>query len=182
MKQEDLQLTGGSGSQKRRDLDFYPTPVEVTIALLDFLKLDKNIVIWECASGNGKMSNIMKKKGYEVIETDIQTGTDFLNTYKTAGAIITNPPFDLSERFIRKAVKEAPIVAMLLKSQYWHAKKRLDLFETHPPSYVLPLTWRPDFLEDEEVKSGSPTMEVAWSVWIEGVSGTFYKPLLKPGL
>ena len=29
-------------------------------------------------------------------------------------------------------------------------------------------------------KKGSPTMEVAWSVWIKGDTKTKYKPLLKP--
>lgn len=30
MKQETLQLTGGGKKEKRRELDFYPTPPECT--------------------------------------------------------------------------------------------------------------------------------------------------------
>ncbi len=98
-------------------------------------------------------------------------------------AIITNPPFSQSIEFIKKALKEAPIVAMLLKSQYWHAKNRYEFFMNNKPAYVLPLTWRPDFLEHERKsgeKKGAPTMEVFWTVWIKDLHNTQYIPLLKP--
>jgi hypothetical protein len=181
MEQIELQLTGGNNNGNRRELDFYPTPKAVTIALMKFLNL-KPCTIWEPACGNLAMSNIFKQFGHSVIETDIITGVDYLTTERTADAIMTNPPFNLSHLFIEKAVKEAEVVAMLLKSQYWHAKKRLTLFEANPPAYVLPLTWRPDFLEHErsDGKKGAPTMEVAWSVWIKGITETKYKPLAHP--
>jgi hypothetical protein len=51
---------------------------------------------------------------------------------------------------------------MLLKSQYWHAAKRHQLFNTHTPAYILPLTWRPDFMFGE--RGGAPTMDVLWTV------------------
>lgn len=177
MKQETLQLTAGGTKENRRALDFYPTPPEVTIALMEFLKLDP-CFIWEPACGDFAMSNEFLKYGHSVRSTDIQLGDDYLLTSGSADAIITNPPFNLSGEFIQKALKEAPIVAMLLKSQYWHAKKRFDLFKENPPAYILPLTWRPDFLAGE--KGGSPTMEVHWTVWIKGNTGSKYIPLLKP--
>lgn len=183
MKQETLQLTGGNFNGNRRELDYYPTPPDVTIALLKFLEMPTSFKIWEPACGNFAMSDIFKKYGYSVIATDIIYGDDFLKTKYNCDAIITNPPFNLSDKFIEKAVNEADVVAMLLKSQYWHAKKRLGLFEKHPPSYVLPLTWRPDFLEHTRTigdKKGSPTMDVCWSVWTKNMSGTIYKPLPKP--
>lgn len=179
MKQETLQLTTGGNKDNRRSLDFYPTPPEVTIALMDFLKLDP-MIIWEPACGSGAMSNILKEYGHTVIETDIATGNDYLYTKGTADAIITNPPFNLSEQFITKALTESNIVAMVLKSQYWHAKKRLDLFSKNPPTYILPLTWRPDFMNGE--RGGSPTMEVIWTVWIKGDPKSKYIPLQKPEL
>jgi len=72
---------------------------------------------------------------------------------------------------------------MLFKSQFWHAKRRQKLYEENKPAYVLPLTWRPDFLYQDRIKGGksaSPTMEVAWTVWIEGNENSVYYPLLKP--
>jgi len=210
MKQETLQLTTGGDTAKRRALDFYPTPMPVTIALMDFLQ-DNNIIphhkhgnktIWEPACGNGKMVDILKAYHHKVLASDIaeeciiddelypagNSSTDFLDDkvdYSPVDAIITNPPFNKSVLFIEKAIRIAPVVAMLLKSQYWHSKSRYNLFMKHPPAYVLPLTWRPDFLEHERKKGekkGAPTMEVAWSVWIRGQENTIYKPLLKPVL
>jgi len=183
MKQEILQLTGGNSNGDRRELDFYPTPKDVTVALMDFLDLDP-CTIWECASGNGAMANVIKTYGHNVIETDIITGHDFLTTNDIkSDAIITNPPFNLSHLFIEKAVKDARVVCMLLKSQYWHASKRYDLFNKNIPAFVLPLTWRPDFLEHERkpgAKKGAPTMEVVWTVWKRGSVKTEYIPLKKP--
>lgn len=177
MKQESLNLTTGGIKENRRELDFYPTPPEVTIALMEFLKLPE-CEIWEPACGSGAMVEVFEKYGHSVKATDITTGSDFLTTKGSADAIITNPPFNLSEKFIEKALKEAPIVAMVLKSQYWHAKKRFRLFLDNKPAYILPLTWRPDFLNGE--RGGSPTMEVIWTVWIKGNSECKYIPLNKP--
>lgn len=179
MKQEQLQLTGGCKKENRRALDFYPTPKDVTIALMDFLELPCSTLIWEPAYGNGAMATIIDRY------VTIIYGDDYLTTKapENIGAIITNPPFNLSAQFIEKAVKEADIVAMLLKSQYWHASSRTNLFEKHPPTWVLPLNWRPDFLEHERKegdKKGAPTMEVAWSVWIKGDTNTKYRILRKP--
>ena len=39
-------------------------------------------------------------------------------------------------------------------------KKRIDLFNSNPPAFVLPLSWRPDF-----GGGGAPTMDVLWTVW-----------------
>ena len=74
---------------------------------------------------------------------------------------------------------------MLLKSQYWHAAKRAQLFREIPPSYVLPLTWRPDFLFKERngEKGASPLMDVMWCVWLTPhMQGAYteYKPLMRP--
>lgn len=184
MKQERLQLTGGNFNNNRRALDYYPTPRPVTIALMEFLQLPRSSKVWEPACGEGKMVEVLNKYVDEVRATDIIHGQDYLNTTGTADVIITNPPFSLSDLFIKKAIKEAPLVAMLLKSQYWHALKRLELFTETKPAYVLPLTWRPDFLEHERQpgdKKGAPTMEVAWTVWIrDNPNNTIYWPLEKP--
>ena len=190
MKQTDLQLTGGEGKDDRRKLDFYPTPPEATKALCDFLQkenlLRKGSFVWECASGEGIMSQVLESEGYTVYSSDIQSGTDFLQSIPSedVDAIITNPPFMIADEFIKKAVSEYGVVAFLLKSQYWHSKKRLELFEKHQPAYILPLTWRPDFrfdIHEKEGVKGSPTMDVCWNVWLRGnISGTHYLPLQKP--
>lgn len=176
-------LANGATTEKRRELDFYPTPPEVTHALMIFLELSPR-KIWEPACGDGAMSRVLELYGHEVISSDLREsgygegGVDFTVSQRECEAIITNPPFNVSEEFILHALPQAPVVAMLLKSQYWHAKKRLALFREYPPAYVLPLTWRPDFMNGE--RGGAPTMEVCWSVWMRGSNETQYWPLERP--
>ena len=175
-----LTIANGGDKSKRSKFDFYPTPHEVTHAIMQFLEL-KPCTVWECACGNGAMSEVMKEYRHNVISTDIRNsgygvgGVNFLNEHRKCDAIITNPPFNLSHKFILHATQQANVVALLLKSQYWHAKSREQIFAANPPSYVLPLTWRPDF-----GGGGAPTMEVLWTVWICGDTNTKYRLLSKP--
>lgn len=155
-KKNSLLLNGAPGKSRRRDLDFYPTPAEVTIALLEFLKLPKS-VIWEPACGNGAMSKILEHYQHTVISTDIATesygmpGNNFLKEgyHYACDCIITNPPFNLSHPFIKKALTIAQTVAILCKSQYWHSRSRAKLFRDNPPAWILPLTWRADYMNGE---------------------------------
>jgi hypothetical protein len=182
-------IVGSSRVHKRKPADFYPTPPEVTIALLDFLKIDKNSIVWEPACGDGAISKIIIENQIEVISSDLRgdsgygdQGVDFLKISQPPipiNWIITNPPFFLAEAFIRKSIAVAPNCAMLLKSQYWHAKSRNSLFEEHPPEYILALNWRPSFLEAE--RGNSPLMDVIWCIWnSEYVGPTKYQILKKP--
>lgn len=149
---------------------------------MEFLSLPSS-TIWEPACGDGAIVKVLVSYGHDVIATDIIYGQDYFQQVEAADVIITNPPFNLSQQFIEKAVTEANTVAMLLKSQYWHAAKRKELFKNTKPAFVLPLTWRPDFLQHErqEGEKGSPTMDVAWTVWKKGNNEPCkYIPLHKP--
>ena len=185
------QIMGGNGAKARKAADLYPTPPEVTVALMRFLKLPRSTQIWEPACGQGDRVEALRGCGMLAYGTDIRSGQDFLDSWQprstTAACswIITNPPFSLADEFIRHAAEIGKPFAMLLKAQYWHAAKRAQLFREIPPSYVLPLTWRPDFLfkERDGKKGASPLMDVMWCVWLtpqmQGVQ-TVFKPLMRP--
>ena len=172
-------MIGGNGERDRRPTDLYPTPVDVTEALLRFLGIPAFRCVWEPAAGEGDMARQITAHGHTVYESDIMTGTDFLTVEAPPGNvewtqtdwIITNPPFVLSEQFIRHANELGHPFAMLLKSQYWHASKRLRLFREVRPDYVLPLTWRPNFYFKEE-HGGAPLMDVMCGVQKTGGSRT----------
>lgn len=175
-------IAGGNTAYKRSKSDFYPTPPDVTCALLDFLRIGDRKVIWEPACGEGHMVDAMRERGYAVIGTDIRSGTDFLTDDCPGGFdwIITNPPFSKADDFIRRCAKYSVPFALLLKSQYWHARKRVPLFQSVTPSYVLPLTWRPDFMFKQR-GGGSPLMDVMWCVWYPDFKyPTQYIPLERP--
>lgn len=182
-------IVGAQKLHARKDSDFYPTPPDVTHALLNFLTLPPGTSIWEPAAGDGAMSRVMERRGFQVLSSDIrdepgvvgQRGVDFLSgdLLHQPDWIITNPPFNVAADFIRKALSITPNVAMLLKSQFWHARSRSSLFHANPPSVILALTWRPAFLESE--RGRSPLMDVIWCVWSGARTGaTRYEPLPRP--
>lgn len=172
-------IIGANG--QRRERDFYATPPECTDALLRFMReqclIKPGDTIWEPACGDGAITNVAQQSGYRVIGTDIQTGTDFLTApTPECDWIITNPPFSLAESFIRRADKSGKPFAMLLKSQFWHAGRRLKLFYSNPPLYVLPLAWRADF-----TGQGRSLIDCVWCVWAGRPLFTAYYPLERPG-
>lgn len=152
----------GAGSN-RKPFDYYPTPANVTKALLNTVRWDRSLRVWEPACGQNHMVDVLKKHFDSVVGTDLQKGEDYLGPVeRDVDAIITNPPFSLAADFIGKSLKY-PYVAMLVKTQYWHSKKRVALFRSRPPSKIIALTWRPQF--DETAVSSSPTMDFIWTVW-----------------
>lgn len=184
-KQNSIAGFVGDTYSSRRAHDTYPTPPEATKALMLYLNLPKETIIREPCSGDGAMSRVMELMGYRVDSSDIRIegiygagGVDYLASIgPNYDAIITNPPFDKSEQIIEKALTEAPIVAVLLKSQYWHAKRRTELFRRHLPSHVLALNWRPDFVGKP---NAAPTMEVLWTVWMPNTLFCKYDILERP--
>ena len=182
-----LNLANSSTTNERKESDFYPTPPAVTQALINTGVIPIGLVL-EPACGEGHMSEVFKRNGYQVYSTDsretkyVEHVIDFLDFHAApigTQSIVTNPPFNMAEEFINHAIGlDVPVVAMLLKSQYWHSQKRAALFEKYPPAYVMALTWRPDFCFGD--RGGAPTMECIWTVWIEGETDTRYRILRKP--
>ncbi|MEZ5648596.1 MAG: SAM-dependent DNA methyltransferase [Alphaproteobacteria bacterium] len=169
----------GGKSAGREENDFYPTPPEVTQAFFgsDEGKLFRENFhgqeVWEPCVGDGAMADIIKGNGHKVIGTDIVDrgwfGTevqDFLTAkWARAPIIITNPPYNIAQKFIEQADRLGILyMALLLKMTFWNASSRYDLWHRFPPVSIYPLTWRPDFLG-----KGAPTMDVMWCVWQKGL-------------
>ena len=123
-------IAGGNSAYGRSQSDFYPTPPDVTVALMRFLNLPRTTSVWEPATGEGDMAGVLQTYFETVYTTDILDGTDFLkSSIDAADWIITNPPFSLAEAFIRRAAELGKPFAFLLKSQYWNATCRRKLFK-----------------------------------------------------
>ena len=153
---------------EHRAANFHATPGGAGEALLGLYPLKK---VWECACGDGALSKVFLASGAKVLSSDLydrgygKTGVDFMSVQKLPSEdcdIATNPPFNLATEFIRHAVLtlKAPRTFLLLKSTFWHAANRLDLWEECRPSWQLPLTFRLDF-----TGAGSPAMELTWFMW-----------------
>jgi hypothetical protein len=74
--------------------DFYPTPRWATFALIENERFRGDI--WECACGDGAMSEVLEEGGRRVESSDLydrgfgEAGHDFLNTQRAAPNIVTN--------------------------------------------------------------------------------------------
>ena len=136
MEINTLQLHSGSPKgRSRRKLDYYPTPPEVTKALMDFLNL-KPMKVWECACGDLSMSKVIESYGHEVISTDIEKGTDYLNAKIECDAIITNPPFNLSADFISGRAKPKLNMEDIKKtSEQWSKEIKMEVKVLDPDGW-----------------------------------------------
>jgi len=162
-------IGGSSDSNERQSADFYATPPECTKALLkEYRHLFSGKNIWEPACGDGAISRVLESEHFTVRSSDLHdrgygvSGIDFLKSNCRGGAIITNPPFNLAEEFIRHSASFGVPFAMLLKATYWHAAKRYDLFYDTSPLAVVSLAWRPAMSPE---RGKSATMDFCWTVW-----------------
>lgn len=179
----------GYRTWERKPHDLYPTPFDATESIMPVIKqiFPEGSKVWECACGDLDITRVLEWHGYEVTSTDIRDtgiipqfegfgGFDFLNDDPTEKCgwlpdpdlVFTNPPFNLAEAFVRKALTYTPNVALLLKIDYWSADSRFDLFDDHRPAMVIPLTFRPAFLKAE--RGNSPLMNVMWCIWTDRVT------------
>lgn len=184
MKNLGAAMVGGGG--KRRDHDFYPTPVEAVGALLASGELNGfPAKVWEPACGDGAIAEALGANGFRVVSTDLEdhgfadglADLDFLTFDRPlAPAIITNPPFGLAEAFIRKAhALGIEHLALLLKATYFHTARRCALFDLWRPSRECKLTWRLDF-----TGGGASTIDCTWFVWSPGDRSCRVELLRKP--
>ena len=178
-------IGGASSEHKRAESDFYPTPPECVIALLDTFPSIFGRNVWEPACGDGAISRVLTGQGMDVHSTDIrhtgfgQGGVDALcTTPENIDSIITNPPFSLATNFIEHLRSFHLPFALLLKATYWHASRRHELFKQTGPIAICPMLWRPNFAPD---RGRSPTMDFCWTVWTDApVTTCEYIPIPKP--
>ena len=174
-------IAGGNPERGRVENDYYATPKEVTLALLAV----EDIVYpaLEPACGEGHIAKLLT--GGEVIATDLvdrgygNYQADFIkdnfSRYKT---VITNPPFNLFQEFVEKALQIADKkVIMFGKLQALEGIKRATFLQTTPLKTVYVFRKRQqllpngkDFKELTGRKSAN-TMAFAWYVWEKGYTG-----------
>ena len=152
---------------ERIERDCYETPEWVTRALLPHLGNIKSV--WEPAAGSGKMARVLEAAGLQVLSTDISAGQDFLLAGKqSVDAIVTNPPYTSAALFIEHALRlmsGGGKVAMLLRTDFDHAKTRWHLFcglsrirpqdRPHKAHPVVRKLYRPTIFQSRLVHLGS---------------------------
>lgn len=189
---QSYNLNGGfKPTQKRRaDLDgpdFYPTPAWATYALIDNETFSENV--WECACGDGAMSEVLINAGHDVKSTDLydrgygEGSQDFLLSSSTYDNIITNPPFHSAEGFVKKCTELANNkFALLLRLAFLESANRANtIFHVNPPSRVWVFSERITFYPKGVKRGGSGTTAYAWYVWDKSHQGPTELAWLRPG-
>lgn len=167
----------------RESADFYPTEEWVTKALVRGLRrcmysIRLGDYVWEPAAGDGAILDVLYTEGIPTVGTDlldyghpdITPNKNFLAETQIpegCGAIITNPPYNLAEEFVRHALKLSEngccFVAMLLRHEWDCAAGRSDLFSEKSRFYAkIVLTARPRWIRGS---TGSPRHNYAWYLW-----------------
>lgn len=173
-----LAQNGISHTATREKNDYYATDPKAMTELLKHESFNSNI--WECACGEGNLSEVLKAHGHKVLSTDlIDRGYpdelhDFLrNDRKFDGDIITNPPFKYTTEFILnslEAIPEGNKVAMFLKINYLSGKKRYEqIYSKFPPQRVYVFSGRVACSKNntpEGFKGGA--MDYVWMIWEKG--------------
>lgn len=146
-------------------------------------------VIWECACGEGHLSKVLEKHGFEVISTDLiyrgYGDPEPMNFLEESfedfeGDIITNPPYKYALKFVQRAlesVKQGRKVAMFLKLQFLESKSRREFFLENPPKTIYVSSSRLLCAKNGEFeKYPSRAVAYAWFVWKKGFKGN---PIIK---
>lgn len=167
--------------------DFFPTPAWATHALIDNEEFRGDI--WESACGNGAMSEVLKQTGNEVISSDLynrgygETDHNFLDSWRRAPNIVTNPPYNAAEKFVQSGLERAgKKFALLLRLAFLEgANRQRTIFTQAPPSRVWVFAERITFYPAGAVQKGSGTTAYAWFIWDKDApTGTELK-WFKPG-
>lgn len=165
----------------REENDFYATEPKALELLLDLETFSP--CVWECACGQGHLSEVLKSRGYNVISSDLidrgygYANVDFLQSTKQFdGDIITNPPYRYAQEFVEHALDiltDGRKVVMFLKVQFLEGKARRKLFEKYPPKkiYVSSGRLRCAMNGDFEKYAKSNAVAYAWFIWEKGYKG-----------
>lgn len=176
-------------NEVREANDFYATEPKALELLLELEKFSP--YVWECACGQGHLSEVLKNRGYKVKSSDLfnrgYEGTeiiDFLNVtksdvkYDVPRDIITNPPYKYAKEFVEHALDismDSTKVAMFLKVQFLEGKARRKLFEKHPPKVIYVASSRLLCAKNGEFEKmrqgGGSAVAYAWFIWEKGYKG-----------
>jgi len=160
--------------KKKKTLDDFETPAEVTYILSQFIKLRKGTIVLEPCCGSLRMHFAIRKMWPQtkVFSSDIKSGFDFLKRTKTHnGVLITNPPyrFGMAQKMVDHALKITDgRVAMLLQSDFIWGQRRGKEFYLggYRPEMVIVIPWRINFfIGDSNKIIDGQFFSHCWVIW-----------------
>lgn len=172
--------------KEREENDYYATDPIAIDKLLTVETFNHNV--WECACGEGHLSDALKEHGYEVFSSDLvdrgYSNTKILDFLECGDQefsrdIITNPPYKFAKEFAEHALDisdDGTKVALLLKLTFLEGKARRKFFDKYPPRYIYVFSERLLCAKNGDFeamrKGGGSAVAYAWFVWYKGYTGS----------
>ena len=137
------------GYMKNVKNDEFYTPKEAIYPLLKYL--DKNKIYWECTDfGDSNIRKVLVKNGFKVIATKKEE-IDFLkdDPLFKFDVIITNPPYSIKDKFIRRCYELNKPFMLLLPITALEGKERNKLYKEKGIELIV-LNKRINFMKDKK--------------------------------
>jgi hypothetical protein len=159
---------------KRPQADFYETPKCMTEELIKTGVLDGVKTIWDPCCGKFAITDVLEKHGFTCFKNDIMYGDDyFANDYQKHECIVMNPPFMLFDKFVEKAKKEADLVCVIGKANYFgsHSRNINGLWQHLREVYFFDrqIAYDKPLRADGKVECGM--MITGWFIWDMSYNG-----------
>ena len=179
-------LAASSHSDGERETnDYYATDSKALELFLDRIEKDNIKLhdnIWECACGEGNLSEVLKERGYHVYSSDLidrnygASGVDFLKgIFEWKGDILTNPPYKMALEFVKHAIElliPGNKAVFFLKIQFLEGKERYKFFQENPPKFVYVHSERQKCAINNNFKDvTSSAVCYAWFIWEKEFKG-----------
>lgn len=182
---------------ERDALDYYATPTDEVINILDNLGYDfsEKTILEPCVGGghmalginkyiekNGqflvrKIGTDVKNRGFENEYWHTEYNLDFLADdypFDYADVIIMNPPYATLEPFLIRALEIAEDkVICLCRTQVIEGSSRYEkIFKDNPPTYIYQYVDRIQCWKNGEKPVGSSAQAYCWLVWDKSVKNS----------
>lgn len=157
-------------------LDFYPTPPWAVRGLMKYIlnDIDCGIMsVLEPACGNGAMAETLREyfgqvAAFDIVDRGYGSIADFMQECNEEyDWIITNPPFNLAEKFIEKSMSRARFgAAFFVRTSFLESVGRFDrLFKDNPPDIIAQFSERVSLHKGELSDLGGSAVSYCWMVW-----------------
>ena len=124
---------------KNNSHDELYTPEEAVKVILPYIP-DNVRVIWEPTAITGsKIVSVLEEAGYKVVKSHIKEGKDFF-TYEPEeyDMIITNPPYSIKDKFLKRAFQLEKPFMFLLPITTLEGKVRCKMFNENKIQLIIP--------------------------------------------